>query len=100
MQNICVLLFSASVGLTAATEFESPFMVEAAGKPIAVTISGYTCPTFSDVDGDGKMDLVVGQYSGGKLTYYKNVSDTKTPKFAKAASLMSDGKALSVPGVW
>jgi hypothetical protein len=51
------------------------------GKPIDVERSGHSAPFVGDFDGDGKPDLLVGQFSGGKLRVYRNTGTAKEPKF-------------------
>src|SRR5438094_689107 len=57
-----------------------PVRVEADGKPIDVEV-GHAAPFFADFDGDGKPDLLVGQFGGGKLRVYPNAGDAKNPAF-------------------
>ncbi len=78
-------------------KFEPPVRLMAGGKPIGVEAPGFACPTWHDVDGDGKKDLVVGQFAGGKLALYKNLGEGK---FAERAWLMAGGKVAEIPGVW
>ncbi|MCA9188862.1 MAG: FG-GAP repeat protein, partial [Planctomycetales bacterium] len=55
----------------------------------------------ADVDGDGKDDLVVGQFRNGNMQFFKNISQHGVPpKFAPAKWLMTDGERATVPGVW
>ncbi|MCP5065235.1 MAG: hypothetical protein GY946_01600 [bacterium] len=62
--------------------------------------NGYAGPTLADVDGDGKRDLVVGQFSKGKMHFFQNVGTDTAPKFAKGAFLMTGDEPALVPDVW
>lgn len=86
---------------SAGYQFESPVRVEAEGEPISVEAPGYACPTMADVDGDGKLDLVVGQFKDGNMQFCKNIAgENEMPKFAKPQWLMTGDKRTVVPGVW
>jgi hypothetical protein len=63
-----------------AAELAPPIKIESAGAPIDVEI-GHAAPFFADVTGDGNDDLLVGQFSGGKLRVYKNVGTAGKPRF-------------------
>jgi len=91
-----LLLLSGAAWCTAA-EFEPPVRLKAGGVPIRVESPGYAAPCWVDVDGDGKKDLVVGQFNKGKMKVYKNLGQGK---FAEGVWLMADGKVAEVPGVW
>src|SRR5262245_35974544 len=101
-----VLFFAAFFSLLALTarsaEFQSPVRVEAAGKPIRLESPGYACPCWADIDGDGKKDLLVGQFNGGKIQFFKNLGDAKSGvgKLAAGEWLKAEGKTAEVPGVW
>ena len=41
----------------------------------------YTAPAFADLDGDGRLDLVIGKEAAGTLTYYKNVGSKTSAEF-------------------
>jgi hypothetical protein len=64
-----------------APDLAPPVHVTANGKPIDVERSGHAAPFVGDIDGDGKPDLLVGQFSGGKLRVYRNVGTAKNPRF-------------------
>jgi len=68
---------------TLSNELERPVQVLAAGKAIDVQRSGNAAPFFSDFDGDGHKDLLVGEVHGGRLRIYRNLGTTAEPKFEK-----------------
>lgn len=80
-----------------AAEFSNPVRLEAGGAAIRVEAPGYAAPCWADVDDDGKKDLLVGQFDGGKIRVFKNLGDGK---LAAGEWLMAGGKAAEVPGVW
>ena len=92
-----VLGLLAASAVCAAADFAEPVMLKAGGKPIRVESPGYACPCWADIDGDGKPDLLVGQFRGGKIHVFKNLGDGK---FAEGYWLQVDGKPAEVPGVW
>ena len=47
------------------------------------------------MDGDGKLDLVVGDF-GGTFTWYKNVGTNTAPKYAAGKPILSDGQPAKV----
>jgi hypothetical protein len=79
-----------------ASELRPPVRIEAAGKPIDVEV-GHAAPFFADIDGAGRLDLLVGQFGGGKLRVYKNVGTKTAPRFEKFEYLQAGGKDASVP---
>ena len=44
------------------------------------TVKQFACISFGDLDFDGDMDLMVGEYLGA-LQYFENVGDTSSPSF-------------------
>lgn len=93
----------AALGLAAcaapvgAADFEPPVRLTGGDTAIRVDSPGYACPSWADVDGDGKKDLIVGQFAGGKMRVFKGLGGTK---LAAGEWLKADGKVAEVPGVW
>jgi FG-GAP repeat len=73
-----------------AAELAPPTRIEVAGKPIDTDV-GHAAPFIGDIDGDGKPDLLVGQFGEGILWVYKNEGDAKSFKLA-AGTKFKDGK--------
>lgn len=97
MKLILVAAAALSAATAAATEFEKPVRLKAGDKHIRVEAPGYAAPAVCDIDQDGKLDLLVGQFRNGKIHVFKGKGDLK---FAKSEWLQADGKPAEVPGVW
>ncbi len=65
-----------------AAELAPPVKLVAAGKPINVEV-GHAAPCLADLKGEGKPQLLVGQFGEGKLRIYPNVGSAKSPRFEK-----------------
>jgi hypothetical protein len=74
-----------------------PMKLMAEGKPIRVESPGFACPSWADLDGDGKPELLVGQFRAGKIKVYSHLEGVQ---FAPGKWLQADGKEAEVPGVW
>jgi hypothetical protein len=94
---LAALLPVCGAALCGAAEFERPVRLKADGVAVRVERPGYAAPCWADIDGDGKKDLLVGQFNGGKIRVFKNLG---AGKLAKGTWLQADGKAAEVPGVW
>jgi hypothetical protein len=80
-----------------AVEFHPPVRLEADGVPVRVESPGYAAPCWADVDGDGRKDLLVGQFAGGKIRVFRHLGDGK---LAAGEWLKAEGEVAEVPGVW
>lgn len=78
-------------------QFHPPVRMSSADGPVKVEAPGWAAPCWHDVDGDGKGDLVVGQFADGKIAVYKNTGDGK---FAARKWLEAEGAVAEIPGVW
>jgi hypothetical protein len=86
-----------SAALCSAAEFQPPVRLTAGGAAIRVESPGYAAPCWADLDGDGKHELLVGQFNEGKIQVFKHLG---AEKFAPGVWLQADGKVAEVPGVW
>ena len=70
--------------------FEEPIRLTAGGELIDTEV-GHAAPWVTDWDGDGRQDLLVGQFGGGKLWVYLNTGSKTEPKLTKG-SLFQEGR--------
>ncbi|NQT11141.1 MAG: M48 family metalloprotease, partial [Planctomycetes bacterium] len=78
-----------------AADLAPPVRVMAGGKPIDV--GGCAAPFFGDFDGDGRKDLLVGQYDYGRLRIYRNIGANAQPKFDSFEWFKAGGRIAGVP---
>ena len=76
-----------------AQELAKPVRLEAGGQPINIGGVGHAAPFLADIDGDGKLHLLVGTFSEGQLRIYRNLGTNRAPKFDAKYDLLLDGKA-------
>lgn len=94
------MLLSAAIfagGTAMATEFQPPVRLTSDGKPIRVESPGYACPSWAEINRDGKKHLLVGQFNDGKIKVYQHES---AEKFGPGVWLKAEGKTAIVPDVW
>src|SRR5262245_27308436 len=90
------LICHSAVCGAAEPRFHPPVRLEAGGAPIRVETPGHAAPCLADLDGDGQIDLLVGQFNGGKIQVFKGLGKGK---FDKGTWLEADGKPAEVPGI-
>ena len=77
-------------------ELAPPFLVEAGGSAIDVA-GGNSAPCLHDLDGDGLLDLFVGQFEEGCVRLYRNAGRRAAPRFAEFEFLRAGEERLRVP---
>ncbi len=80
-----------------ASDLAPPVHVLVAGRPLDVERSGHAAPCFGDLDGIGKLALLVGQFDGGRLRIYRNTGSPRIPKFESYTYFSAGGQHASVP---
>lgn len=88
----CVL----AAGAVTAQAFEKPFRVKAQDGWVDTDV-GHAAPYLYDIDGDGKRDLLVGQFGDGKMRIYRNVGTDVAPDFAPHAWFEAGGRVATTP---
>lgn len=85
------------VAVAAAADFESPVRLKGGDEFMRVESPGWAAPCLADIDRDGKLDLLVGQFNKGKIRVFKGLGGMK---FAAGEWLKAGGEVAEVPGVW
>ena len=70
--------------------------MKADGKHVRTESPGYASPCWADADGDGRKDLIVGQFRKGKMRVYRNLGDGRLDA---GMWLRAGGDVAEVPGV-
>ncbi len=95
--SMVLSVLALSVMPVTGAEFDLPVMMKAGEQAVRVESPGYASPCWTDFDGDGKKDLLVGQFRDGKIMVYRNLGEGK---LAEGQWLEADGQVATVPGVW
>ncbi|HEX4613322.1 MAG TPA: VCBS repeat-containing protein [Urbifossiella sp.] len=80
-----------------APELAPPVHLTAGGRPIDVERSGHAAPCVADLDGDGRLSLLVGQFDGGKLRVYRNAAKAGPPRLEGYDWFAASGGPGTVP---
>ena len=99
MNSLYLLAVAGSFAAASAAEFQfkSPVRLKGGDSFVRVESPGWAAPCLADTDGDGKKDLLVGQFNKGKIRVFKGQGGGR---FAAGEWLKADGKVAEVPGVW
>lgn len=98
-RKIPILLMALGIVLCCGASFagfQEGVKLKADGQEIDVAV-GHLVPCVTDWNNDGLKDLVVGQFSQGKIRLYLNQGTDASPKFGKVSFLEAGGKQISLP---
>ncbi|MCK5116606.1 MAG: hypothetical protein KAR44_08385 [Candidatus Aegiribacteria sp.] len=87
---LCAVVLSAEL-----VEFTSAGVLLCNGARLDV--GTYAAPLAVDWNGDGKKDLIIGQFAYGRIRFYPNVGTNSTPVFNEYYFLLDGLGNLSVP---
>lgn len=76
--------------------FREGVKLEADGELIDVAV-GHLVPCVTDWNDDGLKDMIVGQFSGGKIRLYLNQGSDDAPEFKDFSFLEAGGKQIGLP---
>lgn len=97
---LSLLLFGSASVFAQAPVFKKPLLIKPVGTtgtaPYYFTGVHHPDPCIADWDDDGLADLIVGQFSGGRVKWWKNTGSVGNPRFEYKGLLYADGKKISV----
>ena len=76
--------------------FHPGVKLEAGGEAIDIRV-GHLVPHAADWNGDGLLDLVVGQFDGGLVRLYLNEGTANEPRLGESSFLEAGGAQISLP---
>ncbi|HID31917.1 MAG TPA: VCBS repeat-containing protein [bacterium (Candidatus Stahlbacteria)] len=92
---LMLLLSSIPFAVSAQTpQFFPPETLKSSG--VNIDVGYYGSPYVYDWDGDGKKDLLVGQFHYGKVRFYRNTGTNNNPVFSGYEFLKADGSDITV----
>jgi len=94
MKYLGVLLLVPLLVYSGVPSFQTPVKIQADGTDLVVDFISDPCMV--DWDGDGINDLLVGQYTQGKVSFYKNTGTNEVPVFTFSYFLKADGADISL----
>jgi len=95
LRQLFLLILSVAVTTAEMVEFTYEGFLMCGGDEIDV--GSYAAPLAVDWNGDGKKDLICGQFDYGRIRFYPNVGTGSYPVFNEFNYLMDGTGYLSVP---
>jgi len=93
---VVTMVFNHGGAILADELFEKPVRLKADGKIIDTGQAwGHSSPCIEDIDGDGLLDLILGDF-GGKFQVYKNTGQNHKPVYKEIGKLQAGDTDASV----
>jgi hypothetical protein len=83
LQGTACFIAAALNAIGGAGELNPPVKLTAAGEPIDVQRTAHAAPFFGDFNGDGRDDLLVGEFHEGRMRVFLNIGSNEEPVFDK-----------------
>jgi hypothetical protein len=96
MKTVSAMILAAWLCTVAVVRGQGAFFVESA-VDLGMDVGSWSAPTTADWDNDGRKDLIVGQYSLGKVRLYMNEGTDRAPLFGGFTYIKSHGGDISTP---
>jgi len=87
---LTILLIPAAFAVTPV--YDNPVPIQASGSNINVGSNG--SPFVFDWNSDGRKDLLLGQYTEGRIRFYANTGTNNNPAFGTFTYLQADGSDI------
>jgi hypothetical protein len=84
-----------SLAMADAPDYQSFLYMECAGNQIDVGY--YGAPCIADWNGDGVKDMILGQFTSGRIRFYANENTNDSPVFNSYSMLKADGSNITLP---
>lgn len=99
VKKLTVLVLACLVAAPAASapipRFAGSVLIEDNGS--VIDVGRYGAPVMFDWDLDGKKDMIVGQYTSGKIRFYPNVGEDSAPAFDGYNFMRASGVEITLP---
>ncbi len=79
----------------AAPRFVGPTRIYDGSNPLVVSL--YGAPCVYDWNGDGRKDMIIGQFTGGYIRFYPNVGTDAAPLFNGFSYQRASGAQITLP---
>ena len=94
MKTMLLIVCISGMATAQVPGFLEPVQIQADGTLLDIGLMAE--PFMVDWDGDGLNDLLVGQFSPGKVSFFKNVGTNTVPVFQFQNYLQADGSDITV----
>nr|WP_277922748.1 FG-GAP-like repeat-containing protein [Synechocystis sp. FACHB-383] len=92
-ENIGTLNYFQNTGSSTAPVYTA--QTGAANPFDGIDIGRYSTPTFADIDGDGDLDAIIGEYDG-TLKYYQNTGSSTAPVYTEQTGIANPFDGIDI----